>query len=289
MKGIILAGGSGTRLYPATKAISKHLIPIYNKPMIFYSLSLLMLSEINDILIICNEEDLIAYKNLFGNGEEYGLKICYKIQDEPRGISEAFIIGADFIGKENVALILGDNIFYGRGLRPKLLEARKNVELNSGGIIFGFKVKDPERFGVVEFHENYKVISIDEKPAKPKSNFAITGLYFFDNSCVSKAKNLKPSSRGELEITDLNQLYLNDEQLEVMVLGRGYTWLDAGTPESLIAASQFVQTLEERQGYSVACLEEIAYDNKWIDKKELLRKSELLSKTDYGRYLKSLI
>ncbi len=286
MKGIILAGGSGTRLYPVTKNISKQLLPIYDKPMIYYPLSILMLAGIRDILIISTPKDLSKFIELFGDGKQFGINLSYKEQSNPNGIAEAFIIGEDFIKSDNVALILGDNIFYGHGLVPKL---KNCINKKTGATIFGYQVKDPHRFGVVEFDKNLNVISIEEKPIKPKSNFAVTGLYFYDNSVVKFAKTLKPSNRGELEITDINNLYLKDNNLTVELLGRGFAWLDTGTHDSLLEASQFVQTIEHRQGYKVACIEEIAYNNKWIDENMLIELAKPLLKTDYGKYLMDLL
>ena len=267
LKGIILAGGSGTRLNPITLAVSKQLLPVYDKPMIYYPLSVLMLAGIKDILIISTPHDIDSYKNLLGNGSELGIQISYEIQPKPEGLAQAFIIGESFIGKSNVSLILGDNIFYG----PNFSQNLKAVSLRlDGATIFGYHIKDPERFGVVEFDAKGKVLSLEEKPSKPKSNFAITGLYFYDNSVVDIAKSLKPSPRGELEITDINNIYKENNNLKVELLGRGFAWLDTGTHDSLLEAGQFVQTIEHRQGLKVACLEEIAFMNGWISKKDLL-------------------
>jgi glucose-1-phosphate thymidylyltransferase len=286
MKGIVLAGGSGTRLYPNTKGVSKQLIPIYDKPMIYYPLSVLMIAGIKDILIISTPEDIDSYKKLLGDGQQFGINLCYAIQPRPEGLAQAFIIGEEFIGNDNVCLILGDNIFYGQGFSQKLSNV---VEREKGATVFGYKVKDPERFGVVEFDENLRAISIEEKPVNPKSNFAVTGLYFYDNDVVDMAKMVKPSSRGELEITSINNAYLERGDLNVELLGRGFAWLDTGTFESLLEASQFVHTIEKRQGYKIACLEEIAWRNGWLTSKGLLEQSKALDKSSYGRYLASLV
>lgn len=283
MKGIVLAGGSGTRLYPITKEISKQMLPIYDKPMIYYPLSVLMLAGIRDILIISTPQDTPKFERMLGDGSNYGIKITYKVQPEPKGLAQAFTIGEDFIGKDNVAMILGDNIFYGDGLQKKLLNAIKNSE-NGLASVFGYKVPDPERFGVVEFNEDGKVVSIEEKPVHPKSNYAATGLYFYDNRVVEYAKNLKPSARGELEITDINKIYLEDNTLSVEVLGRGYSWLDTGTFDSLNEASNFVKSVE-KNGQMIACLEEIAYLNGWIDADTVRKIGEGMSKNTYGKYL----
>lgn len=285
MKGIILAGGAGTRLYPITRSISKQIIPVYDKPMIYYPLSVLMLAGIREILIISTPTDIGLYEKLFGDGSQLGMKISYKIQPSPDGLAQAFILGEEFIGDDNVCLILGDNIFYGYNFRSVLEDAAK---LEDGSIVFGYYVKDPERYGVVEFDSSGKAISLEEKPAVPKSNYAVTGLYFYSNDVVEKAKNLKPSKRGELEITDLNRLYLEEDRLNVKLLGRGFAWLDTGTHESLLQASNFIATIEQRQGLKVSCIEEIAFKKGFISKEQLIELAQPLSKNQYGEYLLSL-
>jgi glucose-1-phosphate thymidylyltransferase len=285
MKGIILAGGSGTRLYPITKAISKQLMPIYDKPMIYYPLSILMMAGINEILIITTPEDNAAFKRLLGDGSQLGCKFVYAVQEIPNGLAQAFVIGEQFIGNDKVALILGDNIFYGTGL-VELLRSLTDIE---GGYVFAYEVSDPERYGVVEFDKNLKVVSIEEKPAKPKSNYAVPGLYFYDNSVVKIAKELKPSARGEYEITDVNKEYLNAGKLKVAVMGRGTAWLDTGTFESLSDASEFIRVIEKRQGTKIGCIEEIAYRNGFIDAAKIKELSAQLSKSGYGAYLEKII
>lgn len=286
MKGIILAGGSGTRLYPVTKAISKQITPIYDKPLIYYPLSVLMLAGIKDILVISTPRDIGTFEELLGNGSDLGLKIEYAIQEHPNGLAEAFIIGENFIGNDSCALVLGDNMFYGHGLTGIVKEAAKR---ETGATIFGYYVNNPKSFGVVEFDENGKAISLEEKPEKPKSNFAIPGLYFYDNTVVEKAKAVKPSHRGELEITTLNEMYLNEGTLNVLSLGRGMAWLDTGTHDGLLEASNFVKTIQSRQGVMVACLEEIAYRNGWISKEKVKELAKPLLKSHYGEYLMNLI
>jgi len=282
MKGIILAGGAGTRLYPITKSISKQIIPIYDKPMIYYPLSVLMLAGIKEILIISTPKDIHLYEDLLGDGTQFGINLNYEIQPSPDGLAQAFIIGEKFIGNDNVCLILGDNIYYGYGFSKILSKA---AELKDGSIVFGYYVNDPERYGVVEFDKSGKVKSIEEKPEKPKSNYAVTGLYFYSNDVVKKAKNLKPGKRGELEITDLNRLYLDENRLNVELLGRGFAWLDTGTHESLLQASNYVATIEQRQGLKIACIEEIAYKKGFINKDQLIQLGNELKNNQYGQYL----
>lgn len=282
MKGIILAGGSGTRLYPLTKGVSKQLLPIYDKPMIYYPLSVLMLAEIRDILIITTKQHQAAYRALLGDGNQFGVNFSYATQTSPEGVAQAFIIGEKFIGTSPVCLVLGDNIFWGDGFRPKLLNASSLIE---GATIFGYKVNDPERFGVIEFDENHKALSITEKPTTAKSDYAVTGLYFYDNDVVDIAKNIQPSARGELEITSVNQVYLSMKKLRVEVLGRGFAWLDTGTHRSLLEAASFVETIEKRQGFKIACLEEIAYANSWLTTDQLLQLSESMANQSYAQYL----
>lgn len=285
MKGIILAGGSGTRLYPITKAVSKQILPLYDKPMIYYPLSVLMLAQIKEILIISTPKDLPIFKELFGDGSWLGMKFEYAIQEQPRGLADAFIVGEKFIGNDDVALVLGDNIFYGQSFTKTLLDAKESIEKNKGAVIFGYYVKDPTAYGVVEFNNDGKVLGIEEKPMHPKSNYAVPGLYFYDNSVIEIAKNLKPSARGEIEITGVNNEYLNKNQLNVKLLGRGMAWLDTGTYDGLLEASNFIATIQKRQGMYVSCIEEIAYRNKWISKEELLKLASEY-KTSYGEYLK---
>lgn len=285
-KGIVLAGGSGTRLYPVTKGVSKQLLPVYDKPMIYYPLSVLMLAGIRDILIITTPEDQSAFQRLLGTGDDYGINLSYAIQQKPEGLAQAFIIGEHFIGNDSVCLVLGDNIFYGRGFRPMLAEA---TDKTKGATIFGYRVKDPQRFGVIEHDKTGKVISIEEKPAQPKSDLAITGLYFFDNDVIEIAKQVEPSARGELEITSVIESYLKQDDLQVKELGRGFAWLDTGTHESLLAAAHFVETIETRQGYKIACLEEIAFNQDWLSKARLEAIQQTLAKTGYGEYLSNLL
>lgn len=286
MKGIILAGGAGTRLHPITLGISKQLLPVYDKPMIYYPLSVLMLAGIRDILVITTPDDQPAFKRLLGNGTQFGITLQYAVQASPDGLAQAFVIGEDFLGQDNVCLVLGDNIFYGQGFSPIL---RNAAAQEKGATIFGYHVKDPERFGVVEFDANQRAISIEEKPVRPKSRFAVTGLYFYDNDVINIAKSVKPSVRGELEITSVNQIYLERGDLNVQLLGRGFAWLDTGTHESLLDAAHFVETIETRQGYKIACLEEIAFNNNWISADKLHELAEPLKKGGYGQYLLNLI
>jgi len=285
MKGIILAGGSGTRLYPITKGVSKQLVPIYDKPMIYYPLSVLMLAGITEVLIISTPDDLPNFEKLLGDGKNIGMKFSYIVQPSPDGLAQAFILGKDFIGEDDVCLVLGDNIFYGSGLTNLLAKSVKNAVKDNLATVFGYYVKDPERYGVADFNGNGDVISIEEKPENPKSNYAVIGLYFYPNDVIQKAKEVKPSSRGELEITTLNQDYLNESRLKVELMGRGYAWLDTGTHESLLEASMFIQTIENRQSLKVACLEEIAYEMGYISKEKLLKLAEPLKKNQYGQYL----
>jgi len=289
MKGIILAGGSGTRLYPLTKVTSKQLLPVFDKPMIYYPMSVLMMAGIRDILVISTPQDTPRFKELLGDGNQFGVNLSYAVQPSPDGLAQAFIIGAEFIGNDSVAMVLGDNIFSGHGLKNRLVKAVNNAETGKGATVFGYYVDDPERFGIVEFDSEGKAISIEEKPENPKSNYCVTGLYFYDNRVVEYAKNLKPSKRGELEITDLNRIYLEGNELNVEVLGQGYTWLDTGTHESLVEATNFVKTVENHQHRKIACLEEIAYLNGWISKDDVLKVYEVLKKNQYGQYLKDVL
>ena len=289
MKGIILAGGSGTRLYPLTMVTSKQLLPIYDKPMIYYPMSVLMNAGIRDILIISTPQDTPRFKELLGDGHQFGVELTYAVQPSPDGLAQAFIIGEEFIGNDTVAMVLGDNIFAGHGLKKRLKQAVKNAEKGKGATVFGYYVNDPERFGIVEFDKDGKAISIEEKPEKPKSNYCVTGLYFYDNKVVEYAKNLKNKKRGELEITDLNRIYLNDGELNVELLGQGFTWLDTGTHESLVDATNFVMTVETHQHRKIACLEEIAYLNGWISKEDVEKTYEIVKKNQYGQYLRDVL
>jgi glucose-1-phosphate thymidylyltransferase len=285
MKGIVLAGGSGTRLFPITKGVSKQLLPIYDKPMIYYPISVLMLAGIRDILIISTPQDLPNFEKLLGDGSDFGVRFSYKIQPSPDGLAQAFILGEEFIGDDDVCLVLGDNIFYGHGLTELLNSAKENVKNNNKATVFGYYVNDPERYGVAEFDKNGNVVSIEEKPTSPKSNYAVVGLYFYPNNVVQISKKIKPSERGELEITTVNEVFLSEGKLKVELMGRGYAWLDTGTHDSLIEASSFIQTIEKRQGLKVACLEEIAFDRGFISKEKVLELAQPLSKTGYGQYL----
>ncbi|MBB1303737.1 glucose-1-phosphate thymidylyltransferase RfbA [Pseudoalteromonas sp. SR44-8] len=289
MKGIILAGGSGTRLYPITLGVSKQLLPIYDKPMIYYPLSVLMLAGIREVLIITTPEDCDSFKRLLGDGSQFGIELSYTVQPSPDGLAQAFILGEDFIGNDDVCLVLGDNIFYGQGFTPKLKHAVQNAKNGQGATVFGYQVKDPERFGVVEFDENQKAISLEEKPVQPKSHYAVTGLYFYDSSVVEIAKQVEPSHRGELEITCLNEIYLKKNKLNVEILGRGFAWLDTGTHESLLEAAQFVETIEKRQGYKIACLEEIGFNNSWLTAPDIKVLAKPMLKNSYGQYLLEII
>lgn len=289
MKGIVLAGGAGTRLYPSTMVVSKQLLPIYDKPMIYHPISVLMLAGIKEILIISTPQDLPNFKKLLGTGEQFGVKFSYVEQPSPDGLAQAFILGEEFIGKDNVALVLGDNIFYGLGFSDTLHRVVKDISVQGGATVFGYHVKDPQRFGVAEFDRNGKVISLEEKPANPKSNYAVTGLYFYDNKVVEYAKNLKPSARGELEITDLNKVYLSKDNLKVELLGRGFAWLDTGTHNSLLQASHYVQTIEENQGVKIACLEEIAYRMGFLSKEELLKTAQKYPNNEYYGYIARIV
>ena len=289
MKGIVLAGGSGTRLYPITKGVSKQLLPIYDKPMVYYPISALMLAGIRDILVISTPQDLPGFRRLLGDGSNFGINLQYAEQPSPDGLAQAFIIGADFIGDDHVAMVLGDNIFAGHGLKKRLRAAAQNAQEGNGATIFGYYVDDPERFGIVEFDQHGKAVSIEEKPEHPKSNYCVTGLYFYDEKVVEYAKALKPSARGEYEITDLNRIYLEEGRLHVELLGQGFTWLDTGTHESLVDATNFVKTVEQHQHRKIGCLEEIAYLNKWITREEVLETYEIMKKNQYGQYLKDVL
>lgn len=286
MKGIVLAGGSGTRLFPITKGVSKQLLPVYDKPMIYYPLSVLMLAEIKDILIITTPDDQASFMRLLGDGSDFGINLSYEVQSSPDGLAQAFIIGEEFIGDDSVCLVLGDNLFWGQGFSPMLQEA---AEKDNGATVFGYQVQDPERFGVVEFDDNMKVLTLEEKPKQPKSNYAVTGLYFYDNNVVEIAKNVKPSERGELEITCINQAYLDQGLLNVKLLGRGFAWLDTGTHETLLDSAMFVETIERRQGYKIACLEEIAFNNGWLNSAQIKELAKPMMKNSYGKYLQDLV
>jgi len=285
MKGIVMSGGFGTRLHPITKGVSKQLLPIYDKPMIYYPLSILMLAKIKDILIITTEQDISSYQSVLGDGEQFGINLSYSVQQQPNGLAEAFILGEKFIGNSEVCLVLGDNFFYGQGFSPRLVESSK---LTNGAKVFAYQVKNPSDFAVVTFNKEMHALSIEEKPLEPKSNYAVTGLYFYDNKVIDIAKSILPSARGELEITSINNVYLESAELNVEMLGRGFAWLDTGTHDSLLAASHFVQTIEQRQGYKIACLEEIAYNNGWINLNELISRGEQLIQSGYGEYLLNL-
>jgi len=286
MKGIVLAGGSGTRLYPITKGVSKQLLPVYDKPMIYYPLSVLMLAGIKDILIITTPDDQVSFMRLLGDGSDFGINLSYEVQARPDGLAQAFIIGEEFIGDDSVCLVLGDNLFWGQGFSPML---QKAAEKTTGATVFGYQVQDPERFGVVEFDDHMKVLSLEEKPEQPKSNFAVTGLYFYDNSVVKIAKQVRPSERGELEITSINQAYLEMNLLSVELLGRGFAWLDTGTHETLLDSAMFVETIERRQGYKIACLEEIAFNNGWLSSDQIKELARPMMKNSYGKYLQNLV
>lgn len=286
MKGIVLAGGSGTRLYPITKGVSKQLLPVYDKPMIYYPLSVLMLAGIQDILIITTPNDQASFIRLLGDGSDFGINLSYEVQSSPDGLAQAFIIGEEFIGDDSVCLVLGDNLFWGQGFSPMLKSAAEKI---TGATVFGYQVQDPERFGVVEFDDNMKVLSLEEKPTQPKSNFAVTGLYFYDNAVIDIAKNVTPSERGELEITSINQAYLEKKSLSVELLGRGFAWLDTGTHETLLDSAMFVETIERRQGYKIACLEEIAFNNNWLNSEQIKELAKPMIKNSYGKYLNNLV
>ena len=285
MIGVLLGGGTGSRLYPVTYAVNKHLIPVYNKPMVYYSFSVLMLAGIRDVVVVCSHEDVESYKRLFGDGAHLGMKVVYAVQEEPRGLADGLLKAEEFARGESVCLILGDNIFYGHELQSLLRSARKRVETEGGAVIFAYHVKDPERFGVVEFDEEGNVVSLEEKPRNPKSSYAVTGLYFYDSTCFEKAKKVKPSGRGELEITSVNEEYLKERRLKVQLLKRGFAWFDAGTHESFLEAGEFIATIEKRTGYMIGSIEEIAYRNGWIDRDQLKKLAEPLMKTEYGKYL----